>query len=124
MKVLLIGATGATGTFVLKHLLANEQVTEVVIFVRRSTGIVNSKLTEVVTAFDKLADHQWAMQAHAAISCLGTTLKQAGSKKAQWMVDYEYQLKFAELCKLGKVDHFILLSSLGASAKSKIFITK
>ena len=124
MKVLLIGATGATGSFVLKYLLANEQVTEVVIFVRRSTGIVNDKLTEIITLFDELSSHQSVMNADVAISCLGTTLKQAGSKKAQWLVDYEYQLKFAELCKLSNVSHFILLSSLGASAKSKIFYSQ
>lgn len=124
MKVLLIGATGATGSFVLKYLLANEQITEVMIFVRRSTGIVNDKLTEIITLFDELATHQSVMNADVAISCLGTTLKQAGSKKAQWLVDYEYQLKFAELCKLSSINHFILLSSLGASAKSKIFYSQ
>ena len=124
MKVLLIGATGATGSFVLKYLLANEQITEVVIFVRRSTGIVNDKLTEIITLFDELTTHQSVMNADVAISCLGTTLKQAGSKKAQWLVDYEYQLKFAELCKLSSINHFILLSSLGASAKSKIFYSQ
>lgn len=124
MKVLLIGATGATGTFVLSNLLNDEQVNEVVVFVRKSTGIKNAKLTEIITTFDQLADYQSYMHAQVAISCLGSTLKQAGSKQAQWVIDYEYQLQFAQLATQNQVPHFILLSSLGASAKSKVFYSK
>lgn len=124
MKVLLIGATGATGTFVLRSLLANQQVTEVVIFVRKSTGIKSNKLTEIVTSFDQLSSCQSYMNADVAVSCLGTTLKQAGGKEAQWVVDYDYQLQFAQLTKENQVPHFILLSALGASATSKMFYSK
>lgn len=124
MRVLLIGATGATGTFVLRNLLDDQRIDEVVIFVRKSTGLKNNKLTEILTTFDRLNDCQKYMQAEVAISCLGTTLKQAGSKEAQWVVDYDYQLQFAQLAKQNQVPHFILLSALGASASSKIFFNK
>ncbi len=124
MKVLLIGATGATGIFVLHNLLNDSRVDEVIIFVRKSTNIKHVKLKEIVTSFDQLNGYQSHMQAHVAISCLGTTLKQAGSKEAQWMVDHDYQLQFAKLAKQNHVPHFILLSAMGATATSKIFYNK
>lgn len=124
MKVLLIGATGATGKFVLQNLLRESQITEVVIFVRSSTGIKDLKLTEIVTSFDQLEKFQTKMQADVAISCLGTTLKQAGSKELQWLVDYEYQYQFAQLAKSYNVRQFILLSALGASTNSRLFYNK
>ncbi len=124
MKVLLIGATGATGTFVLRYLLDDQRVDEVVLFVRKPTGMKNAKLTEILTSFDRLNEYQSHMQSHVAISCLGTTLKQAGSKEAQWVVDYDYQLQFAQLAQQNQVSHFILLSSLGASANSKMFYSR
>lgn len=124
MKVLLIGATGATGKFVLQNLLRESQITEVVIFVRTATGIKDLKLTEIVTSFDQLEKFQTKMQADVAISCLGTTLKQAGSKELQWLVDYEYQYQFAQLAKSNNVRQFILLSALGASTNSRLFYNK
>jgi len=124
MKVLLIGATGATGKFVLQNLLRESQITEVVIFVRTSTGNKDLKLTEIVTSFDQLEKFQTKMQADVAISCLGTTLKQAGSKELQWLVDYEYQYQFAQLAKSNNVRQFILLSALGASTNSRLFYNK
>ena len=59
-----------------------------------------------------------------AFSCLGTTLAQAGSKRAQWRVDYDYQLYFAENCSKNHAKTFVLVSSAGADAKSAIYYSK
>ncbi|HUH34293.1 MAG TPA: NAD(P)H-binding protein [Moheibacter sp.] len=124
MKVLLIGATGATGSELLEDLLADESITEVITFVRRLTNRKLKKLTEVLVDFERLFDYQELMQGDVAISCLGTTLKQAGSKEQQWIVDHDYQLEFAQLTKKNNVPHFILLSAIGASPESKIFYNR
>lgn len=58
MKALIIGATGATGKDLVQSLLQDPDYTSVVIFVRRSAGIVHPKLTEVLTDFDKLDEWQ------------------------------------------------------------------
>ncbi|HUH25800.1 MAG TPA: NAD(P)H-binding protein [Flavobacterium sp.] len=124
MKVLLIGATSATGKFVLQHLIKDERIDEIVVFVRKITGINSTKLKEVVVDFDRLADYKEWMQGNVAISCLGTTLKQAGSKEKQWLVDHDYQLEFARLTKENGVSHFILLSAIGVSETSSFFYNR
>ena len=124
MKVLLIGATGATGKFVVQHLLGDERIEEVKIFVRRSTSISHSKLNEFVIDFDNMNDWKHEMIGDVAISCLGTTLKQAGSKENQWKVDYDYQYHFARLCKQNNVPKFVLLSSMNAKEDATFFYSK
>jgi N-acetyl-gamma-glutamylphosphate reductase len=56
MKALIIGATGATGKDLVKVLLDDPTYTEVVAFVRRSSGLLHSKYSEVITDFDKLEE--------------------------------------------------------------------
>ncbi len=124
MKVLLIGATGATGTFVLKHLIEDVRIDEIVIFVRKTAKVKSDKVKEVLVDFDKLHDYKDLMRGDVAISCLGTTLKQAGSQEKQWIVDHDYQLEFAKIAKENNVSHFILLSAMGVSETSKVFYNK
>jgi uncharacterized protein YbjT (DUF2867 family) len=57
-------------------------------------------------------------------SCLGTTLKLAGSKEAQWKIDYEYQYQFAKIAKENNVNSYVLVSAANASSKSLIFYSK
>lgn len=57
-------------------------------------------------------------------SCLGTTLKAAGSKEAQWKIDYEYQHEFAKAARENGVDTYLLVSSSGASPDSLLFYPK
>jgi len=59
-----------------------------------------------------------------AFSCLGTTLAVAGSKEAQWRVDYDYQYAFAQQCKANGVPTFVLISAAGATAQSKLFYNR
>ena len=55
-----------------------------------------------------------------AFSCLGTTLKKAGSKENFYRIDFEMNAHFADL--IAKIDaHYILVSAMGADASSRIF---
>ncbi|SSQ43418.1 nucleoside-diphosphate-sugar epimerase [Acinetobacter baumannii] len=58
-----------------------------------------------------------------AFSCLGTTLKIAGSKQGFYAVDYEINAHFADLIQ-DKHIHFLIVSALGANANSPIFYNK
>ena len=122
MKALVIGATGATGKDLVDVLLADTDYTEVVIFVRRPSGVAHAKLVEVITDFEKLPDSADHIKADVWFSCLGTTLKAAGSKDKQWQIDYDIPATFAEIAKRNGVPKAVLLSAYGASAKSKVFI--
>ena len=124
MKALIIGATGATGKDLLAKLLEDDTYSEVHCFVRKPMSISHPKLHAHVVDFD--TPEAWADLLHGdvAFSCLGTTLAVAGSKDAQWRVDYDYQYAFAEHCKNNGVPTFVLVSAAGATAQSKLFYNR
>lgn len=88
MKALIIGATGATGKDLVTQLLSDDQFEEVHIFVRRNVDIQHDKLHVHVVDFDKIEEWKAELQGDVLFSALGTTIKQAGSQKQQWKVDY------------------------------------
>lgn len=124
MKAIIIGATGATGEELVNQLINDSTYTEIICLVRRKLNVHGSKIKEVIIDFDKLNDYKKYFSADVAFSCLGTTIKDAGSKEVQWKIDYEYQLKFAQLAKENNIETFVLISSIGANKNSKIFYSK
>ena len=124
MKALVIGATGATGKDLVSKLLEDQDYKEVNIFVRKPTEIDHPKLKTHIVNFEKPEEWRNLVQGDVAFSCLGTTLKDAGSKEAQKKVDYDYQYNFAKTAKENEVDDYILVSSYGANPKSKIFYSR
>lgn len=124
MKAIIIGGTGATGKEVVKQLLQDARFDGVTALVRRPYFDQHPKLTEIVIDFENLANHRDSIRADVALSCLGTTLKDAGSKKAQWRVDHDYQLEFAKIAKENGVKSFVLMSAFGAKATSSMFYNK
>lgn len=124
MKALIIGATGATGRDLVRVLLSDDDYTEVVAFVRRPTGVAHAKYSEVVTDFDRLEEVAHAVTGDVWFSCLGTTLKAAGSKERQWQVDHDIPLAFARLAKRNGVAKAVVVSAYGAAADSQVFYSR
>lgn len=124
MKALVIGATGATGKDLVNQLLNDKDFEEVNIFVRKHIDIQNDKLKIHVVNFEKPDEWKDSVKGDVAFSCLGTTLKDAGSKEAQRKVDFDYQYEFAKAAKENNVDDYILVSAYGSNPKSKIFYSK
>ena len=124
MKALIIGATGATGKDLLSQLLADDTYAEVHCFVRKPLALTHPKLHAHVVDFE--TPEAWAdlVRGDVAFSCLGTTLAVAGSKDAQWRVDYDYQYAFAQQCKANGVPTYVLISAAGAKAQSKLFYNR
>ncbi|SIQ32076.1 NAD(P)H-binding [Chryseobacterium sp. RU37D] len=124
MKALVIGATGATGKDLVNQLLDDKDFEEVHIFVRKPIDIQNDKLKVHVINFENPDEWKNMVKGDVAFSCLGTTLKAAGSKDAQRKVDFDYQYEFAKAAKENNVEDYILISAYGANPKSKIFYSK
>ncbi|MBP1223087.1 NAD(P)H-binding protein [Flavobacterium sp. 1355] len=124
MKALLIGATGSTGKFLLDELIQDNDYTAVTIFVRRSTGRSHPKLTEHVIDFANLNELSGLITGDVLFSCLGTTLKDAGSQQKQWEIDFEIPANFAKIARQNRVSSVVLVSSDGASPNSRIFYSR
>ena len=124
MRALLIGATGATGKDLLDLLLQDESFQEVEVFVRRDPGMQHQKLKVHLIDFDEPEQWRELVKGDVLFSCLGTTLKAAGSKAAQWKIDYEYQYRFAKVAQENNVKHYVLVSSANASPNSFFYYPK
>lgn len=124
MKALIIGATGVTGRDLANLLLKDPDYREVVAFVRRPSGLNHPKYSEIITDFKKLGTVSDSIKGDVWFSCLGTTLKAAGSKEKQWSIDYDIPASFAEIAKRNGVSKAVVLSAYGASAASKVFYSK
>jgi len=124
MNVVLIGATGATGKELLQLLLQDPQVETVVALVRRPLNLQHKKLQIEIIQFDEPESWKHLVQGNVAFSCLGTTLKDAGSKEAQFKVDFEYQYAFAKAASANNIPTFALISAGMANTKSLIFYSR
>ena len=121
MKAIVVGATGATGKDLVDVLLGDEEYSSVEIFVRRNPNLEHEKLKVHIIDFDQ--SEEWAnlVQGDVLFSWLGTTLKAAGSKEAQWKIDYDYQYEFAAIAKRNGVSNYVLISSAMANANSSFY---
>lgn len=124
MKALVLGATGAVGKDLVQQLLADDSFESVDIFVRREVKMDSPKLTVHVVDFDH--PEAWAdeLKGDVLFSCLGTTIKAAGSQEAQWKVDYTYQYEVAKAARANGVKTYVLVSAIGADVKSKFFYSR
>ena len=124
MQAIGIGATGAVGKDLVEQLLADESVEQVHIFVRRDPQLgTPAKLVTHVVDFNQPQAWQHLVQGDVLFSCMGTTLKAAGSQAAQYTVDYTYQFNFAEAAR-NQVPALVLLSAAKANAQSRLFYTR
>lgn len=124
MKALVIGATGAVGKDLVAQLLADPAFESVTVFVRRPVSIASPKLTVHVVDFDQPAQwHRWLV-GDVLFSCLGTTIRAAGSREAQWKVDYTYQYEAARTALAAGCPTLVLVSSIGADPGSWAFYTR
>ena len=121
---LVLGATGATGRELVNQLLAYPGCASVSIFVRKKPDLDHQKLKIYEIDFLKLHNYKNLVFGHVLFSVLGTTLKDAGGKAKQYIVDYTYQYEFAKIASANGVIHYSLVSSFGANKKSWFFYLK
>lgn len=122
--IIIIGATGLVGSEILRYALGDERVDKIKVFVRRSTEMTHPKLEESIVDFENLQEWRENIKGHILFSALGTTLKQAGTREAQRVVDYDFQLRVAQAAKLNGVSSLVLVSAPGANTKSHFAYTK
>jgi uncharacterized protein YbjT (DUF2867 family) len=119
-----IGATGLTGSFLVKQLLSDTRFSLVRVFSRKNLSVSHPKLEVHVISFDQEATWRELLKGDVLFSTLGTTLKTAGSKAAQYQVDFEYQFRFALVGAQNGIQKYVLVSSVGADAKSMNFYSR
>jgi uncharacterized protein YbjT (DUF2867 family) len=120
----IIGATGLIGAHLLDHLLNDDRYSKIKVFHRRTTGVVHPKLEEHVIDFDNPDTWMHLINGDELFSTLGTTLKTAGSKEAQYKVDFHYQFEMAKHGFEHRIKNYALVSSMGATQDTNNFYLK
>ena len=130
-NILLAGASGLVGGLTLRRLLEQPGFSgRVLAPVRRDLAISDPRLTVMKTDFAPAAveslftaatDSSPALRLDAYVSCLGTTIRTAGSREAFIAVDRDLVLRLAQTAFGRGARHAILVSSVGASRQSGTF---
>ncbi|MCG9632333.1 NAD(P)H-binding protein [Vibrio sp. Isolate30] len=120
-SVIVAGATGLIGGHVIEQLLAEPSVQTVYALTRSQIKRepTSSKLIQIIN--NDLDITQWD-EGHPrptlGVICLGTTIKQVGSKAALRKVDVELVTHVAQTMKFLGVERVAVVSSYGASPTS------
>jgi uncharacterized protein YbjT (DUF2867 family) len=117
----LAGGTGLVGGALLNLLLADGAFTKIVSVGRRTLPIEHPKLVQAKVDFASPASFAGLDAPDVAFSCLGTTIKKAGSREAFRAVDHDAVLTFAKAARAKGARVFVHVSSLGANPRSRQF---
>jgi uncharacterized protein YbjT (DUF2867 family) len=120
---LVAGASGLVGGSLLDTLLADPRYREVHSFGRRALPRQHPKLVQHTVDFARLGGEALPA-AQDAFCCLGTTIKKAGGQEAFRAVDHDAVLAFARAARAAGVQRFLVVTALGANARSRIFYNR
>lgn len=121
---LIAGASGLVGGFLLRQLLEAPEYERVIVLGRRSLELAHPKLVQVTADFTALEKVTADLRCDDAFCCLGTTIKQAGSRENFRAVDHAAVLAFAWTARRNGVSRFFVVTALGADARSRVFYNR
>ena len=121
MKAIILGGTGLVGSEVLKQLCDSNAFSKVVSLHRRKVDMIDEKLDQHVIDFEVPKTYSEYLEGNVLFSCLGTTIKTAGSQEQQYKVDVSYPLNIAKHSSTKGIKDYVLISSTGANINSRLF---
>jgi len=121
--VAMIGASGVVGSRAVFHLLARGDVGRLVVLGRRPVALQHERLVSHVVDLQSGTALTAGLpdDLSVAVSCLGTTMKKAGSQAAFRAIDHDAVLAFGAAARGKGARRFLVVSALGASARSGNF---
>ncbi|WP_111883746.1 MULTISPECIES: NAD(P)H-binding protein [unclassified Acinetobacter] len=124
-NAIVIGATGLVGRELVRQLSQNTGCKNITAVVRQRDHELNglAKVQQmVISDFLSLTQDDVRDYSHA-FSCLGSTIKKAGSKDHFYQIDFSINAHFAELLEYTET-HLIIVSAMGADANSAFFYNR
>jgi len=122
---IVIGATGLVGKQLIKRLQDEPTCQQITAVVRKHQNDLDAldKVQQLVLEdFLMLNDQDVSKHSHG-FSCLGSTMKKAGSKQAFYSIDYTINAHFAELLQQTSA-HYLLMSAMGANCQSHFYYNR
>ncbi len=125
MIAVVVGGSGLTGSFLIQALLADPSVSRVIALGRKSLGLADSKLVEVlIPDIGQLPSVASQLKGDLFFCCLGTTIKKAGTKEAFREVDFDGVVAFGNVASGHRAKSLTVVSAMGANKGSQIFYNR
>ncbi|MFY0688888.1 MAG: NAD-dependent epimerase/dehydratase family protein [Cyclobacteriaceae bacterium] len=119
---LIAGATGLVGQELVTQISNGNLYQKVIVLSRREMTIEDDRFQVVVVDFDKLDDYTELFDVNHIYCCLGTTMKQAGSKELFKRIDVDYPVKMAEISKEKEnFEAYFIVTAVGSNPDSPLF---
>jgi uncharacterized protein YbjT (DUF2867 family) len=123
LTAVVIGATGLTGSLLVKELIKNNDFKTVRTLVRTPADIHHPKLEQRMVNFNDLNDYtQKFGEGDIIFCCVGTTQKKVHKdKEAYKKVDYDIPVNAAKIGIEKGFKQFLIVSAIGANENSSNF---
>ena len=121
---IILGATGLTGSILLKKLLKDPVYEKIKLFSRSTADMKSPKIEEHLIDMFQLEKHSEAFKADVVFCCIGTIKSKTPDKEIYKKIDYGIPVTAAKLAKQNGIETFIVISAMGADANSSIFYNK
>jgi len=123
-SVVIIGASGLTGSALLHELIQAPEVSEIRIFVRKEIEGLPEKVRQILTDFSDFSLLKDQVIGEVIYCCVGTTRKKTPDLNDYRNIDFGINISMAKLAKENGIPTVHLISAVGASTKSRIFYNK
>jgi len=124
-RAVILGATGLIGGALLRTLLQQPQWQQITLIGRRHPEMKPDTRVRLLTAsLDDLEPHQAEFAVDDVFCCLGTTLRQAGSKAAFEQVDKTFCVNAARQAAAAGAQRFFMVSAVNANRHGLSFYAR
>lgn len=121
---IILGATGLTGSLLLEKLIDDDSYSSIKLFSRRTTGNSSPKVEEFVGDILRLEPFKKDFTADEVFCCVGTTSAKTKDRSVYRAIDYGIPSEAAKLARENNIPTFMVISSMGANAGSKVFYSR
>ncbi|KAA6346351.1 hypothetical protein EZS27_006129 [termite gut metagenome] len=121
---IILGATGLTGSLLLKRLIKDDRYINIKLFSRRATEITSPKVNEYIVDLLNLEQFKDQFTGDEVFCCIGTTTAKTSDKNLYRAIDFGIPSVAAKLAKENGIHTFMVVSAIGANINSSIFYNK
>lgn len=121
---IILGATGLTGNHILHKLIEDKNYETIKLFSRSKIDGLPKKVKQFIGNILDLTQFKANFTADEVYCCIGTTAKKTPDKTLYKKIDYGIPVAAAKLSKENNITTFLVVSAMGANAKSTVFYNK
>lgn len=117
----IFGATGLTGSLLLRQLCESGRYDSVVAFSRKNLSYTHPLLENIISNLKNTEEISEKVKGDDLFCCIGTTIKKAGSQEKFKKVDLDLPAALAQTAQKNGILKFLVISSIGANHQSSNF---